>query len=142
VLGVGLVLVDQHDCVLLGHRIKAGEPTTWCLPGGHLEIGETFEQAAVREAAEEAGAVCHEPAVFAIAHAIAGVVTVGVTARATTRTIAVREPHVFDRWYWCPKDDLPDPLYPASAALLAVWLGRSAPSNWRAYPLIDNKVGQ
>lgn len=49
--GVGvLVLVDGE--VLCGTRLKEG---TICGPGGHIEPGETPEQAAVREAQEEFG---------------------------------------------------------------------------------------
>lgn len=34
-------------------------PTLWIVPQGHLEPGETFAEAAVREAREEAGAEVH-----------------------------------------------------------------------------------
>ena len=66
VVGVGLILVDPRGRVLLGNRIKAGEEPTWCLPGGHVEGGETIEQAAAREAAEEAGIGGTQPEVIAI----------------------------------------------------------------------------
>ena len=38
----------------IGRRNRAGR-LEWCLPKGHLEAGETPEQAAVREVAEETG---------------------------------------------------------------------------------------
>ena len=38
----------------IGRRNRAGR-LEWCLPKGHLEAGETPQQAAVREVAEETG---------------------------------------------------------------------------------------
>jgi 8-oxo-dGTP diphosphatase len=50
-----LILLDSERRVLLfRHRRDNGE-TFWAPPGGGLESGETFEQAALREAAEELG---------------------------------------------------------------------------------------
>lgn len=50
-----LILMDTGGRVLLfQHRRKNGE-TFWAPPGGGLKEGETFEQAAQREAAEELG---------------------------------------------------------------------------------------
>jgi 8-oxo-dGTP pyrophosphatase MutT (NUDIX family) len=48
VLVRALILGDDH--VLLAHRIGAGNTF---LPGGHVEVGETLEDALVRELAEE-----------------------------------------------------------------------------------------
>lgn len=55
--GVALVL-DRADHVLFIRRAdKAGDPWSGhvALPGGHVESGETLEQAARREASEEVG---------------------------------------------------------------------------------------
>lgn len=41
-------------CAVIARRNRAGR-LEWCLPKGHLERGETAEQAAVREVAEETG---------------------------------------------------------------------------------------
>jgi 8-oxo-dGTP pyrophosphatase MutT (NUDIX family) len=53
----GLVVDDQDGTVraaLIGRYDKRGR-MRWSLPKGHLEPGETAEQAAVREVAEETG---------------------------------------------------------------------------------------
>lgn len=55
VLAADLVLFDENDSVLLVRR--AGGPCfgMWALPGGRVDVGETFLAAAVREAREETG---------------------------------------------------------------------------------------
>ena len=50
--GAALILRDPAGRILLQRRNDDG---TWGLPGGYLEIGETLEEAARREAREELG---------------------------------------------------------------------------------------
>jgi 8-oxo-dGTP pyrophosphatase MutT (NUDIX family) len=52
-LVVDLAEVPRRAAVIARFN-RAGRPE-WCLPKGHLEQGETLEQAAVREIAEETG---------------------------------------------------------------------------------------
>lgn len=52
--GVGIV-VRKDDCVLLIQRGNPPRRGHWSLPGGVLEIGETWREAAVREVREECG---------------------------------------------------------------------------------------
>jgi 8-oxo-dGTP diphosphatase len=49
---VDVILEVGGGIVLIWRR---NPPVGWALPGGYVEYGETLEQAAVREAAEETG---------------------------------------------------------------------------------------
>ncbi|MGH7929050.1 MAG: nucleotide triphosphate diphosphatase NUDT15 [Candidatus Binatia bacterium] len=51
-VGVQVVLRRQ-DSLLLVQRARGYGRGTWCLPGGHLEPGETIAECALRELLEE-----------------------------------------------------------------------------------------
>lgn len=51
-VGANVVILNDHGHVLLTLRDDGGG---WCLPGGHMQFGETIAQAAARETWEETG---------------------------------------------------------------------------------------
>jgi ADP-ribose pyrophosphatase YjhB (NUDIX family) len=53
-----LILLDDQRHVLLFRHAGTNGESFWAPPGGGLESGETFEQAARREAREELGLTC------------------------------------------------------------------------------------
>jgi hypothetical protein len=52
-VGVGVLIFNDKKQLLPGLRKSAHGNGTWCPPGGHLEYGESFEAAGVRETREE-----------------------------------------------------------------------------------------
>lgn len=51
-VGCGVLIENENGEVLLQRRSDTGE---WCVPGGALEPGETYIEAATRELSEEVG---------------------------------------------------------------------------------------
>jgi 8-oxo-dGTP diphosphatase len=58
-VGVG-IFVFKNGKFLLMQRKGSLESDTWSLPGGHLEFGESFAEAATRELQEETGLVAED----------------------------------------------------------------------------------
>ncbi|CAD5258770.1 MULTISPECIES: nucleotide triphosphate diphosphatase NUDT15 [Halomonadaceae] len=140
IIGVGAILVRPDGSVLLGYRDKPGESPSWCLPGGHVDAGESFEMAAVREIAEETGiSELQRVKILAITqHLSSSVSTVTGAVLVTVKQdaeAALLEPEVFTQWRWFSSGALPSPLFAASQAVLSYWLGDESPSGWETYPI-------
>ncbi|WP_030868219.1 nucleotide triphosphate diphosphatase NUDT15 [Streptomyces sp. NRRL F-2747] len=131
VVGVGLIVTGADGRVLLGQAHDG----RWELPGGKVDPGESFEQAAARELAEETD--------LRVAPGEVRILTVQLSPEAgTTRltaaavtgsaegTAKVTEPHKILRWQWFAPEGIPEALYAPSAAVLRAWrpeLGRTLP---------------
>jgi ADP-ribose pyrophosphatase YjhB (NUDIX family) len=57
IVAVGVLLLDG-DRVLLVRRGRPPQVGRWTVPGGGVELGETLEEAALRELGEETGLTC------------------------------------------------------------------------------------
>ncbi|CAD6897979.1 unnamed protein product [Tilletia controversa] len=54
-VGVAVFVINTHGHVLIGKRTGSHGANTIALPGGHLDLHESFEECAIRETFEETG---------------------------------------------------------------------------------------
>src|SRR5690606_4954954 len=59
--GASVIILDNRGRILLHHR---ADNDSWGLPGGAMEIEESFEETAIREANEEVGLLCRNIELF------------------------------------------------------------------------------
>lgn len=130
VIGVGVIIVNAEGKVLIGKR-QGSWPPYYSIPGGHLGVGETFEDAAKREIREETGLIIHAPKVIAVTNNLEtwreqGNHTVSVILAATDYTgePKVMEPAKCASWQWCDPRELPEPHFDASRNGIRCFLER------------------
>jgi ADP-ribose pyrophosphatase YjhB (NUDIX family) len=61
-VGCGVILMNENK-ILLQQR---ADEDNWCIPGGMMELGETFEETAKRETYEETGLTVERLQLFGI----------------------------------------------------------------------------
>lgn len=108
-----LVFVVRDGKVLLGKRKGHGEGT-WCLPGGHLETGESMIEAANRELTEETGMIASSLRyLHTVNHASRDLhyVHVSFLAEDIAGEPRLTEPDRFFEWGWFPLGALPNPFF-------------------------------
>jgi 8-oxo-dGTP diphosphatase len=114
-VGVGVFAV-RDGAFLMGRRHGAHGAGTWSLPGGHLEFGESFADAARRELWEETGLTIGGLEQLAVTNDVfAGerrhCVTLWMVGDEVGGEPVVREPDKFVDLTWYDLDTLPQPLF-------------------------------
>ena len=67
-IGIG-VIINNDGRILVGKR-KGSHAQYYSIPGGHLEMEERFEEAAIKEIKEETNLTIKNPKVFAVTNNI------------------------------------------------------------------------
>ncbi len=114
-VGIGVIVLNNQNQILLGRRKNAHGDGDWAPPGGHLEFGETPIQCAKRELLEETG--------LTLLNAKESNFTNDVFVKDSKHYVTVfvegnvegdpqvLEPDKCSEWKWFDWDNLPSPLF-------------------------------
>lgn len=122
-VGVG-VFIFKDGKFLVGQRRGAHGTGSWSVPGGWLEYGESFQEAASREVGEETGLTIGNIRFGALTNNIfpdenIHSLTVWMTSGWTSGEPTILEPDKFTDQRWVDFDHLPEPLFLPWQELLA-----------------------
>ncbi|MEU8954877.1 bifunctional class I SAM-dependent methyltransferase/NUDIX hydrolase [Streptomyces sp. NPDC048518] len=120
-VGVGAILHSEQGILLGRHRRGTLE-----LPGGSVEAGESFEEAVIRELAEETGLGARTGDVELLGTLVDHVdgvlrITVGALVHAWQGQPATQPGESVGDWAWHPLGQLPAGLFECSAQILTSW---------------------
>ena len=120
IVGIGVIIENSEKQILIGKR-KGDHAPYYSIPGGHLEMGESFEEAAIREIAEECNLRIFDPKVISITNNLKtykqeGKHSVSVILLVTKfeGQLLNLEPHKCESWEWFNTTKLPKPHFDAS----------------------------
>ncbi len=114
-IGIG-VLVLKDNKILVGKRIGAHGTDTWALPGGHLELNETWEACAQREVYEETGIEIKNIRFACATNDIhkdesKHYITLFMISDHSAGTVTNKEPKKCSGWEWLKWESLPEPRF-------------------------------
>jgi len=127
-VGVGILIQNTEGQILVGKR-KGSHSPFYSIPGGHLELGESFEVAAKKEVFEETGLVVEDPKVYSVVNNLETYKSENIHAVSVNLFVdkyigipEVKEPEKCEGWFWCDPEDLPQPHYEASTLAVRCYL--------------------
>ncbi|KAD4983006.1 hypothetical protein R6Q59_002659 [Mikania micrantha] len=122
--GVAVFIIKENKILLGRRRSLAIAAHTYCLPGGHLEFGESFEECAAREVKEETGLDIKNIEFLTATNNLLSdsVHLVIIYMRAhlldPDQTPQNVEPDKCEGWDWYDLNDLPEPTFEPLRAML------------------------
>lgn len=122
-VGIGVLIVDKNNRILLGKRKGAHGEGCWAPPGGHLEFGESWEACAQREVLEETGLIIAKPWFYGVTNDVfyesnKHYITIFMHAQYTGGVIQNCEPEKCEGWEWFARNRLPEELFLPLANLM------------------------
>lgn len=137
-VGVGIIIKNDSNQVLLGLRIASHGTGEWSFPGGHLEFGETVFDTARREVKEETDLEIDDFELVSVCDEMRYIKTdnkhylnLGVLGHYKGGEPKNMEPHKCQEWKWFSLDALPENLFEPTGITLrnyadGVYLSTSA----------------
>ena len=127
-VGIGIIIENEQQQILIGKR-KGSHAPYYSIPGGHLEVGESFEQGAIREIAEETGLNISDPQVISVTNNLKtysqeGYHTISIIllVKGCNEQPRLMEPDKCEDWFWVDPQQLPQPHFDASEAAIYCYL--------------------
>ena len=119
-VGLGIIIVNHDGKILIGKR-KGSHAPYYSIPGGHLELGETFEEGAIRETKEETDLDIIDPKVIAITNNLETYrneglhyISIILFVNDFSGVLKNMEVDKCDEWLWADPKKLPMPHFDAS----------------------------
>jgi len=127
-VGVGIIIQNAQGEILIGKR-KGSHSPYFSIPGGHLEMGETFEEGIKKEVLEETGLIIKNPVVIGITNNLrtykkTGIhhISVNMFSNEFEGTPQITEPEKCEGWFWVKPTELPQPHFEASEIAVECFL--------------------
>lgn len=127
-VGLGVIIENEQGQILIGKR-AGSHAAKYSIPGGGLEIGETFEEGAIREVQEEHSIRIHNPKVIAVTNNLEtyweeGIhfISVILVAEAFDGIPTIKEPEKCESIEWVDPETLPQPHFDASRLAIECYI--------------------
>ncbi|MCD9473548.1 nucleotide triphosphate diphosphatase NUDT15 [Photobacterium phosphoreum] len=127
-VGIGIIIVNQQGQILIGKRKNSHAPY-YSIPGGHMELGETFSQCAIREVEEETGLTIYKPQVIAVTNNLSTYhesgkhyISVALLTTEFSGELTLKEPDKCEGWLWVDPAQVPSPQFDASEQSIRCYL--------------------
>lgn len=121
----GIILHPEGQGILLGKRLNGFQSGTWGLPGGHLEFGESFEEALSRELKEELGISPTSMRQFGVFNTMflpsSHHVQIAFIVETYDGTPVNNEPNRCSEIRFFPLDALPEPIFASSLPIIEAY---------------------
>lgn len=124
-VGVAVLIWNEQGQLLMGQRKASHGKGTWSVPGGHIDFGETPEEACIREVEEETGLklesvqrLAEFPYNSAVFPEGKHYITLWFHAMYDGSIVKAMEPDKCGEWIFCDTENLPTPLFGTGLATL------------------------